>query len=147
MEGRATKLRLEGPLKWTSAFCHLFSIHLSVKRLKVKYWKIAQIFMCTSARCPCTSVPIPRPYPGFIYFTNGQKCVYLFFVCLCVRIFSNFGLKFGREVDLDELNNVIKGTFSISPLSTELFTLENRAKIRIFWVWWLITLEPLGRFE
>ena len=44
------------------------------------------------------------------------------------RIFSNFGLKFGREIDLDELNNVIKGTFSISPLSTELFTLENLAK-------------------
>ena len=51
---------------------------------------------------------------------------------LFVRIFSNFGLKFGREIDLDELNNLIKGTFSISPLSTELFTLENRAKIGIF---------------
>ena len=33
-----------------------------------------------------------------------------------VQKFSNFDLKFGREVDLDELNNVIKGTFSISPL-------------------------------
>ena len=63
-----------------------------------------------------------------------------------VRIFSNFDLKFGREVDLDELNNVIKGTFSISPLSTELFTLENRAKIGIFLVWRLITFEPLNRF-
>ena len=73
-----------------------------------------------------------------IYFTNGQKSV--------CELFSNFGLKFGRELDLDELNNVIKGTFSISPLSTELFTLENRVKIGIFWVWQLITFEPLGRF-
>ena len=32
------------------------------------------------------------------------------------ELFSNFGLKFGREIDLDELNNVIKGTFSKSPL-------------------------------
>ena len=46
-----------------------------------------------------------------------------------VNFFSNFDLKFGREVDLDKLNNVIKGTFSISPLSTEIFTLENLAKI------------------
>ena len=53
---------------------------------------------------------------------------------LFVNFFPNFDLKFGREVDLDELNNLIKGTFSISALSTELFTLENRAKIGIFWV-------------
>ena len=58
-----------------------------------------------------------------------------------VRIFSNFDLKFGREVDLDELNNVIKGTFSKYPLSTELFTLENSAKFN-----WSPIFEPLGRF-
>ena len=46
-----------------------------------------------------------------------------------MNFFSNFDKKFGREIDLDELNNVIKGTFSKSPLSTELFTLENLAKI------------------
>ena len=55
-----------------------------------------------------------------IYFTNGQKCV---------RIFSNFDLKFGRMVDLDELNNIWLGTFAKFPLSTEIFTLENLAKI------------------
>ena len=45
---------------------------------------------------------------------------------LFVNFFSNFD---GREIYLDELNNVIKGTFSKSPLSTdELFTLENLAK-------------------
>ena len=60
---------------------------------------------------------------------------------LFARIFSNFDLKFGREVDLDELNNVIKCTFSKSPLPTELFILENRAKICIFWVWQLITFN------
>ena len=63
-----------------------------------------------------------------------------------VRIFSNFGLKFGREVDLDELNNIWLGTFAKFPLSTEIFTLENRVKIGIFWVWQLITFEPLDRF-
>ena len=67
-------------------------------------------------------------------------------VCLFVRIFSNFDLKFGRKVDLDELNNVIKGTFLISPLSTELFTLENRAKIAVLHIARLITFEPLGQF-
>ena len=30
-----------------------------------------------------------------------------------VRIFSNFDLKFGREVDLDEMNNVIKDNSSL----------------------------------
>ena len=58
---------------------------------------------------------------------------------LFVNFFSNFDLQFGREVDLDELNNVIKGTFSISPLSTELFTLENRAKIAVLYTARLIT--------
>ena len=46
-----------------------------------------------------------------------------------MNFFSNFDLKFAREVDLDELNNVIKGTISISPLSTELFTLKNLYKV------------------
>ena len=64
-----------------------------------------------------------------------------------VKIFSNFDLKFGREVDLDELNNIWLSTFAKFPLSTELFTLENRVKIGIFWVWQLITFEPVGRFE
>ena len=79
-----------------------------------------------------------------IFLTNFQKSV-----CLGIRIFSNFDLKFGREVDLDELNNVIKGTFSKSPLSTdcELFSLENRLKIGIFWVWQLITFESLDDTE
>ena len=46
-----------------------------------------------------------------------------------VRIFfSNFNLKFGREVNLDELNNIWLGTFTKFPLSTEIFTLENFAK-------------------
>ena len=49
-----------------------------------------------------------------------------------VRIFSNFCPKFGREVDHDELNNVIKGTFSKPPLPTEFFTFANRVKIGFF---------------
>ena len=64
-----------------------------------------------------------------------------------VRIFSNFDLKFGRDVDLDELNNVIKVLFQyLHPLSTELFTLENLAKIVVPHTARLITFEPLGRF-
>ena len=51
MEGGPTKLRLEGPLKWTSASWHLFSIHLPVKRLKIIDLKISKIFLCTSASC------------------------------------------------------------------------------------------------
>ena len=46
-----------------------------------------------------------------------------------VNFFSNFDLKFGREVDLDELNNIWLGTFAKFPLSTEISTLENLAKI------------------
>ena len=72
-----------------------------------------------------------------IYFTNGQKCV---------RIFSNFDLKFGREVDLDELNNIWLGTFTKFPLSTEIFTLENLTKIAVLHTDRLITFEPLDRF-
>ena len=34
-----------------------------------------------------------------------------------------------RSVDLDELNNVYRGTFKKFPLSTEIFALENLAKI------------------
>ena len=67
-------------------------------------------------------------------------------MCLFVNFFSNFGLKFGKEVDLDELNNVIKSTFLKSSLSTELFTLENRAKIAVLHTVRLITFEPQGRF-
>ena len=50
-----------------------------------------------------------KVYLQEILYTNGQK-----FLC---ELFSNFGLKFGREVNFDELNNVIKGTFSKSPFS------------------------------
>ena len=39
------------------------------------------------------------------------------------------------------------GTFSISPLSPELFTLENLAKIAVLHAARLITFEPLDRFE
>ena len=63
-----------------------------------------------------------------------------------VQKFSNFDLKFGREVNLDELNNISLGTFAKFPLSTEISTLENLAKIGIFWVWRLITFEQLNRF-
>ena len=62
-----------------------------------------------------------------------------------VQKFSNFDKKFGREIDLDELNNIWLSTFAKFPLSTEIFTLENRAKIGIFWVWRLITFEPLNQ--
>ena len=48
---------------------------------------------------------------------------------LFVQKFSNFDLKFGTEIDLDELNNIWLGTFAKFPLSTEIFTLENLAKI------------------
>ena len=68
-------------------------------------------------------------------------------ISVFVRIFLNFGLKFGREVDLNELNNIWLSTFAKFPLSTEIFTLENRVKIGIFWVWQLITFEPMGSFE
>ena len=44
-------------------------------------------------------------------------------LCLTIsELFSNFWKKFGREVELDELKGSIKGSFSKSPLSTELFT-------------------------
>ena len=61
-----------------------------------------------------------------------------------VRVFSNFELKFGREVDLDELNNIWRGTFAKFPLSTELFTLENLTKMAVLHTARLITFEPLS---
>ena len=68
-------------------------------------------------------------------------------MCLCVRIFSKFDLKFGREVDLDKLNNIWLGTFTKFPLSTEILTLENRVKMAVLHTDRLITFEPLDRFE
>ena len=61
--------------------------------------------------------------------------------CLFVQKFPNFDLKFGREVDLDELNNVIKGTFSISPsrLSYSLSKILQNSTDR------LITFKPLDQ--
>ena len=73
-----------------------------------------------------------------ILFTNGQKCV-------CLWTFFRISTwNLAGEVDLDELNNVIKGTFSKSPLSLlpELFTLENLAKIAVLHTARLITFEP-----